>query len=56
MRAGHNVYVAEAYITPDAEWMRPGMEGVARIEVGPRRVWWITLHKCIDYLRLNYWL
>jgi hypothetical protein len=35
--------------------MRPGMEGSARIVVGKRPVWWIALHRGIDYIRYH-WL
>ncbi len=51
----HNVFRVEA----DAElgdWMRPGMEGFARIEVGPRPTWWVLFHRFTDPLRLNFWL
>ena len=56
IRNERNVYIAEAEVETDAAWMRPGMEGVARVYVGRRAVWWVTLHGIIDYLRLNYWL
>ncbi len=56
VRDGRNVYVAEAELDAAADWLRPGMEGVARISVGSRKVWWITLHQFVDYLRLHYWL
>jgi len=50
------VFVAEADVEIDPTWMRPGMEGVAKVEVGPRPVWWVSLHRVIDYLRLHLWL
>lgn len=54
---GRNVLVAEADLAvAGPTWLRPGMEGVARIHVGPRRIWWIVLHRAVDYLRLNFWL
>ena len=56
IRGVENVYVAEANIVVKGEWMRPGMEGVAKVRIGQRKVWWITLHKVLDYLRLNFWL
>lgn len=51
-----NIFIAEAGFAVDEQWMRPGMEGVAKIKVGKRRVWWILFHKAIDYLRLNFWI
>ena len=56
VRAGQNVYRLEGPLTTPPDWLRPGMEGVARIHVGPRRVWWVTLHRMVDWLRLHLWL
>lgn len=53
---GRNVYIAEGEIAVDTDWMRPGMEGLAKVHLGRRAVWWVTLHRAIDYLRLNFWL
>ncbi len=56
VRDERNVFVAEARVKRPSEWMRPGMEGMARVHVGRRRVWWVALHRVIDYLQLNMWL
>lgn len=56
VKDGRNIFIAEADITPDADWMRPGMEGVAKIQIGSRPVWWVALHGVIDHLRMKYWL
>jgi multidrug efflux pump subunit AcrA (membrane-fusion protein) len=53
---GRNVILAEADIQAREEWLRSGMEGVARVQIGSRRVWWVALHRAVDYLRLNFWL
>lgn len=55
-RPGRNVYVVEAALDTPVDWLRPGMEGMAKVEVGPRRVCWLALHRVIDYLRLHFWL
>ncbi len=55
IRNGINVYIAEADVVAEQDWLRPGMEGVAKLELGSRRVWWITLHRAIDYIRLHLW-
>lgn len=55
-RSQQNAFVAEAEVDAQATWMRPGMEGVARLHLGERPVWWAALHRVIDYLRLNLWL
>lgn len=56
LRDERNVFVAEARMPKPSDWMRPGMEGVAKVRAGPRRVWWVSLHRIIDYLRLNMWI
>ena len=55
-REMRNTFVAEACAAIPYAWMRPGMEGTARIRIGSRRVWWIALHGTIDFLRLKLWL
>jgi len=56
LREGKSVFVAEADLRAAPEWLRPGMEGVARVDLGPRRVWWVLLHRAVDYLHLNWWM
>jgi multidrug efflux pump subunit AcrA (membrane-fusion protein) len=53
---GETVFTGEATLAAAQPWLRPGMEGVARIDVGPRPVWWVATHGLIDYLRINLWL
>ncbi len=50
-----NVVVAEADTELPYAWMRPGMEGVAKVKAGRRRVWWVALHRAIEYVQLNLW-
>ena len=38
--------------TPD---LRPGMEGVARIDMGKRKLLWIWTHKLVDRIKLWLW-
>ena len=35
--------------------LRPGMEGVVKIEVGRRNIAWIWVHPLIDWLRIKIW-
>jgi multidrug efflux pump subunit AcrA (membrane-fusion protein) len=53
---GKHVFLARARMTDAGAWNLAGMEGVATLEVGPRRVWWITLHRVVDFVRLNFWV
>ncbi|MFZ4859889.1 MAG: efflux RND transporter periplasmic adaptor subunit, partial [Desulfuromonadaceae bacterium] len=51
-----NIFVLKADIddAPQA-WWRPGMSGVAKIDVGKRKVAWIISHRLIDYIRMHLW-
>ncbi len=35
--------------------LRPGMEGVGKVSVGSRQLWWIITHSFTDWLRLSLW-
>ncbi|MGM0519747.1 MAG: efflux RND transporter periplasmic adaptor subunit [Campylobacterota bacterium] len=52
-----NIFVLKAKALNGVEsWWRPGMSGVAKINVGKRRVIWIITHSTIDFLRMFFWL
>lgn len=51
-----NIFAAEATLDGDAAWLRPGLEGVARVDVGSRPVRWVVLHGLLDWLRMRFWL
>lgn len=52
---GRNFFRVEASLAEPATSLRPGMEGVARIDVGRRRLIWIWTHDLVDWLRLLAW-
>jgi multidrug efflux pump subunit AcrA (membrane-fusion protein) len=45
----------EATLTDKLPGLRPGMQGVAKVDVGERRRWWIWTHTLTDWLRLQLW-
>jgi hypothetical protein len=52
-----NQFLIKAVITdPVQDWWRPGMTGLAKVDVGSRNIGWILLHRVIDTLRLKFWL
>jgi multidrug efflux pump subunit AcrA (membrane-fusion protein) len=53
---GKHVFVARARLSGNATWNLVGMDGVATLEVGPRRVCWVALHRVIDFVRLHFWV
>jgi RND family efflux transporter MFP subunit len=52
---GRNSFRVEARITEPTEQLRPGMEGVAKIETGQRPLVWIWTRSIIEWLRLAAW-
>ena len=54
-RDGRNYFRVEAVLEEPGDDLRPGMEGVAKIEVGRRRLMWIWTHELFDWLRLRLW-
>ena len=52
---GKNTFRVEASLGETPEFLRPGMQGAARIEVEPRRLAWIWTHEMLQWLRLWLW-
>lgn len=52
---GRNFFRVEARLDHTPSHLRPGMEGIGKIEVGERRLWWIVTHSLTDWLRLTLW-
>ena len=52
---GRTYFRAEAVLEERSETLRPGMEGIAKIDVGRRRLLWIWTHEMLDWLRLQTW-
>ncbi len=54
-KEGRNYFRVEGRIDKGTERLRPGMEGVAKINVDRRRLIWVWTHKAVDWLRLKLW-
>jgi multidrug resistance efflux pump len=54
-REGHSFFRVEAALDRLSPNLRPGMEGVAKIEVGSRRYIWIWTHRLVNWLRITAW-
>lgn len=51
-----NVFLVRCDIEDGVEeWWRPGMSGLCKIEIGPRRLIWIFTHRTVDFFRLWLW-
>ncbi|MCB1742649.1 MAG: efflux RND transporter periplasmic adaptor subunit [Gammaproteobacteria bacterium] len=54
-REGRNFFRVEARLHAADDGLRPGMQGIARIDVDERRLVWIWTHELLDWLRLQLW-
>ena len=54
-RDGRNFFRVEARLHQAPAQLRPGMEGIGKIIVGERHLWWILMHTFTDWLRLKLW-
>ncbi|MGP1677134.1 MAG: efflux RND transporter periplasmic adaptor subunit [Burkholderiales bacterium] len=52
---GRNFFRVEAKLAEAPERLRPGMEGVGKIEVGSRSLWWVLTHSFTEWLTLTLW-
>lgn len=53
--AGHNVFRVEGKLIDNPAHLRPGMDGVGKIDIGERSLAWIWLHPLIDLARVWSW-
>jgi RND family efflux transporter MFP subunit len=52
---GRNFFRVEAQLDQALERLKPGLEGVGKIEVDERLVVWIWTHQAVDWIRLKIW-
>ena len=52
---GRNYFRVEATLDEASPLLRPGMQGVAKITMGQRKLLWIWTHSLVDRLRLWAW-
>ena len=54
---GSNFFVIRAELTgAEADWLRPGMTGVAKLDGGQRTLAWRATHRLVDFLRMFFWV
>jgi multidrug resistance efflux pump len=51
-----NVFKVRAQLEEARPWMRPGMEGVAKVSIGKRRYVWIWTRKIVNWIRMKLWI
>lgn len=52
---GRNFFEMEATLKAKLPQLRPGLEGVAKVDVGERSWLWIITHRLYDWMRLTVW-
>jgi biotin carboxyl carrier protein len=52
---GRNFFRVESRLEDPIDSLRPGMEGVGKVDVGSRSLLWIYTHSLVDWLRLGVW-
>ena len=52
---GHNYFAVDGHLTRISERLRPGMDGVGKINVGKRRLAWVWFRSLIHWLRISTW-
>lgn len=51
-----NVFTVRVQLSQRPAWLRPGMEGVAKVHVDKRRYLWIWTHKAVNWIRMKLWI
>lgn len=54
-KEGRNYFRVEAQVQKVSNRLRPGMEGVGKVEIGKRRLIWIWTHEMVYWVRLKLW-
>ena len=52
---GHNYFRVEAVMDNHSDLMRPGMQGISKIEIGREKLLWIWTRPLVEWLRLFVW-
>ncbi|MFC1634169.1 HlyD family efflux transporter periplasmic adaptor subunit [Planctomycetota bacterium] len=50
-----NVFKVRVELLQTYSWIRPGMEGVAKVDVGKRHYVWIWTRKIVNWIRMKLW-
>ena len=51
-----NIFKVRAKLSESRPWMRPGMEGVAKVTIAKRPYAWIWTRKVTNWIRMKLWL
>jgi hypothetical protein len=52
-----NIFKVRVHIdSPNVQWLRPGVEGLGKVDVWPAKYGWIWTHKMINWVRMKLWM
>lgn len=51
-----NIFKVRVTLLEKQTWLRPGMEGVAKVSAGKRRYVWIWTRKVVNWVRMKLWI
>ncbi len=51
-----NQFTVRIRLDSRADWWRPGMSGVVKIEAGEKPLLWILTHRTVNFLRMYFWI
>lgn len=54
-KEGRNYFRVEGRMLGRSQKLRPGMEGVGKIQIDRRKLIWVWTHRAVDWLRLQVW-
>ncbi len=52
---GSNIFRVEATLAELPKLLRPGMEGIGKVDVGRKKLFWIWTHEFVDWVKLWVW-
>jgi RND family efflux transporter MFP subunit len=53
---GKNTFKTEAHLLDAPQFLRPGMLGTGKVDVGERSILWIWTHRLVDWFRIQVWM
>ena len=53
--SGKNIYKVRVELDETRDWMRPGMEGVAKVDIRKEPWGWLLSHRVIKWTRMKLW-
>lgn len=51
-----NVFKVQVRLTEVKDWMRPGMEGVAKVKIDRRSYAWLWTRRLVNWVRMKLWI